>query len=160
MFWQTEPDVKIRDRQYLILLLGLAVGVLSIGQPGFLAAGSALAEQEIMEGKKISTERNFKMRSFTLLVMYQEEIGEHFTIVMALELVGENAWIEVRHRIPRIRNEFYRVLLGIVTFRRKGAPIPDIEIFRMVLLKAINETYGRKVVKDILIQQAFKKAVR
>jgi hypothetical protein len=151
--------VKIRGRQYLILLLGLAIGVLSIGQPGFLAVGSALAEQK-KEGKRLSPERYFKMRPFILPVMYKGEIEEHFTIVMALELADEDARLEVRYRIPRIRNEFYRVLLGIVTFRRKGAPIPDIEIFRTKLLKAFYETYGHKLVKDLLIQQAFKRAVR
>jgi hypothetical protein len=142
-----------------MLLLGLAISGLSIGQLGFLAIDSALAEQK-KEGKQLSAERYFKMRPFTLPVMYKGEIEEHFTIVMALELVDEEARLEVRHRVPRIRNEFYRVLLGIVTFRRKGAPIPDIEIFRSKLLKAFYETYGHKLVKDLLIQQAFKQAVR
>ena len=151
--------MKTRGRQYLMLLLGLAISGLSIGQLGFLAIDSALAEQK-KEGKQLSAERYFKMRPFTLPVMYKGEIEEHFTIVMALELVDEEARLEVRHRVPRIRNEFYRVLLGIVTFRRKGAPIPDIEIFRSKLLKAFYETYGHKLVKDLLIQQAFKQAVR
>jgi hypothetical protein len=149
----------MRGRKYLMLLLALVIGLQQLGSSGFLAVERAHAEPDDA-GKRLSSDRYFKLRPFTLPVLYKGEIEEHFTIVMALELVEEDARTEVRHRIPRIRNEFYRVLLGIVTFRRKGAPIPDIEIFRTKLLKSVYETYGRKLVKDILIQQAFKQAVR
>ena len=140
----------------LLLLLGLMTAV-----QGILSVDGRAEEPKAKPGEQgLSSARYFKMRPFTLPVMYKGEIEEHFTIVLALELAAEDARDEVRHRIPRIRNEFYRVLLGIVTFRRKGAPIPDIEIFRTKLMTVVDRTYGSKLVKDLLIQQAFKQAVR
>ncbi len=148
--------MKERGAPTLRLLLGLTIAVL-----GILSVDGRATEPKTSPGEQgLSSARYFKMRPFTLPVMYKGEIEEHFTIVLALELAAEDARDEVRHRIPRIRNEFYRVLLGIVTFRRKGAPIPDIEIFRSKLMTVVQKTYGSKLVKDLLIQQAFKQAVR
>lgn len=144
---------------FLILFFGLMAVFLSVGGERFsVNVGTSAHAQS--KGKPLSVTRYFKLRPFTLPVLYKGEIEEHFTIVMALELTNEDARDEVRRRAPRIRNEFYKALLSLVTFRRKGAPIPDIEVFKAKLMRVAIETCGRDRVKNLLIQQAFKRAVR
>lgn len=151
--------VKIRPHFALALISALLFGAPGIGPQGVQIVDSAYAEPQ-KKGKALSVSRYYKLRPFTLPVLFKGEIEEHFTIVMALELANEDARQEVHRRVPRVRNEFYKALLSLVTFRRKGAPIPDIEIFKARLLQVAQETYGPELVKNLLIQQAFKRAVR
>tara|TARA_R110000787_G_scaffold28283_23_gene77304 strand:- start:1772 stop:2227 length:456 start_codon:yes stop_codon:yes gene_type:complete len=151
--------VKIRSNLALALISAMLFGAAGVGPQGLRLVDAAYAEPQ-KKGKALSVTRYYKLRPFTLPVLFKGEIEEHFTIVMALELANEDARQEVHRRIPRVRNEFYKALLSLVTFRRKGAPIPDIEVFKVRLLQVAQETYGRELVKNLLIQQAFKRAVR
>lgn len=151
--------MRIRFHLALVLLSAVFFGALGVGPERSGLVGSAHAEPQ-KKGKSLPISRYYKLRPFTLPVLFKGEIEEHFTIVMALELAREDAREEVHRRVPRVRNEFYKALLSLVTFRRKGAPIPDIEIFRAKLLQVAQETYGPELVKNLLIQQAFKRAVR
>jgi hypothetical protein len=150
----------VRYLPFLLLAMFLAL------TPAFSSSAATSGEdgKDVQESGKplprLSSARFFKLKPFTLPVLYKGEIEEHFTLVLSLELFDEDDRDKVRHRIPRIRNEFYRALLSIVTFRRTGAPIPDIEIFRSRLLRILKKLYGEELVRDLLIQQAFKQSVR
>lgn len=148
-------------RRFLCINLTLLLS--SAPSLAFAAADAEKSKEEKSSQKppaQVTSARYFKLSPFTLPVLYKGEIEEHFTLVLSLELSDEDDREKIRHSLPRIRNEFYRALLSIVTFRRTGAPIPDIEIFRSRLLRVIRRLYGEKLVQDILIQQAFKQTVR
>lgn len=151
--------MKIRPHLALVLLSAMLSGAVGVGPQGLRLIDSAYAAPQ-KKGKALPTNRYYKLRPFTLPVLFKGEIEEHCTIVMALELGHEDARQEVHRRVARVRNEFYKALLSLVTFRRKGAPIPDIEIFKAKLLQVAQDTYGPELVKNLLIQQAFKRAVR
>lgn len=132
----------------------------------FLAStGSAAASKDNSAvesaGKpRLSQNQFYIMKPFTLPLLNKEgNVGEHFTIVIALELVDEQQRPLIARLVPKIRNEMYKVLYHLVTFRRKGAPIPDIGIFKYHLMKAAKKTTG-PMVRTLLVQQAFTRIVR
>ena len=132
----------------------------------FLAVAAAFsdsrtASEAVDDGSpRLSQNQFYIMKPFTLpLLKKTGQVGEHFTIVVALELVDEEQRATIARLVPRIRDEMYRVLYHLVTFRRKGAPIPDIGIFKYHLMQAAKKTSG-PLVKQLLVQQAFTRVAR
>lgn len=126
------------------------------------SSASAAATEEVKDGEKkkkkkgkLSERRFFTMEPFTVPVMDNGEIKEQFTIVIGMELNDEDDRSDIAASIPRIRNEVYNELLHLVTFRRRGASIPQISLFKSQLLKVTQGVMGEKV-KALVVQQAFK----
>ena len=139
----------------LVAVVAAAVGVFPLP-----ATDIAHAKDGAEKGERLSANKYYKFKPFTLPVLYKGQIEEHFTLVIAFELVDEPARLKVHQRLPRIRDEIYKELLKIVTFRRRGSPMPDIEIFKIRLLDVAFRTVGKEYVKNLLIQQAFKRSLR
>ena len=116
---------------------------------------AAAAEEPKKKTPRLSQRRFYTMEPFTIPMMVDGEIGEQFTIVIALELADEEDRGEIAHAVPRIRNEVYNELLHLVTFRRRGSPVPEVAVFKQQLLKVAKRVMGDKV-KALLVQQAFK----
>jgi hypothetical protein len=110
--------------------------------------------------KRLSANRYFVLRPFVLPLLIKGEIEEQFTIVIALEMEDSDSRGEIRRVIPRVRNNLYKTLYGLVTFRRRGSPIPDIDVFKNRLLEITQAVTGTELVKDLLVQQAFRKVIR
>jgi hypothetical protein len=110
--------------------------------------------------KRLSAHRYYTMRPFTLPLMQNGEVMEQFTIVIAIELGFEDARSDIHRMIPRFRNEMYKTLYSLVTFRRRGSELPDIEIFKKRLLQVAHRVGSKKLIKNLLIQQAFKRDIR
>ena len=104
---------------------------------------------------RLSQRRFYTLQPFTVPLLTDGEITEQFTIVISLELADEDDRIDIAHSLPRIRNELYNELLHLVTFRRKGERIPQISIFKQLLLKTTQGVTGDKI-KSLVVQQAFK----
>jgi len=100
------------------------------------------------------------MKPFTLPLLRNGEIEEHFTLVISMEIADEDGRADLAKRVPRIRDNMYQTLFQMVTFRRHGAPIPDVDMFKERLLKVALHVAGKKLVKGILVQQAFKQPVQ
>tara|TARA_Y100001936_G_scaffold253631_1_gene319572 strand:+ start:8776 stop:9240 length:465 start_codon:yes stop_codon:yes gene_type:complete len=111
-------------------------------------------------GKRLSANRYYTMRPFTLPLMQNGQVMEQFTIVIAMELGYEDARSDVHRMIPRFRNEMYKTLYSLVTFRRRGSALPEIEIFKKRLLKVAQRVSSKRMIKNLLIQQAFKRDIR
>lgn len=111
-------------------------------------------------GKRLSANRYYTMRPFTLPLMQNGVVQEQFTIVIAMELGFEDARSDVHRMIPRFRNEMYKTLYSLVTFRRRGSSLPEIEIFKKRLLQVAHRVASKKLIKNLLIQQAFKRDIR
>jgi hypothetical protein len=124
-------------------------------------AVAAAAEDEKAEGedgkkkKRLSQRRYYTLDPFTVPLMASGEIKEEFTIVVSIEMSDEDNRIDIAYAMPRIRHEVYNELLHLVTFRRRGASIPQIAIFKKQLYKVTERVLGEKI-KAILVQQAFK----
>ena len=88
-------------------------------------------------------------------MMDNGEISEQFTIVIGVELADEDDRFDIFHSVPRIRNEVYNELLHLVTFRWRGAAIPQLTVLRLQLLMVTQRLVGDKI-KVLVIQQAFK----
>ena len=88
-------------------------------------------------------------------MMNNGSIDEQFTIVIGIELSDEDDRSDIAHSVPRIRNEVYNELLHLVTFRRRGASIPQIAVLKSQLLTVTQRVMGGKI-KALVIQQAFK----
>lgn len=105
---------------------------------------------------RLSHIRYFTLKPFTLPLMHNGEITEQFTLVISMEIADEDGRAELARRVPRIRDNMYQALYQMVTFRRRGAPIPDVDMFKERLLRVALRFAGKDLVKDILVQQAFK----
>ena len=141
-------------------IAGIAVLAAALSVAGALpvAVSSAYAAAEEDPKKtapRLSQRRYYTMEPFTVPMMIDGEIGEQFTIVIALELSDEDYRADIAHAVPRIRNEVYNELLHLVTFRRRGSPVPEVMVFKQQLLKVAQRVVGEKV-RALLVQQAFK----
>jgi hypothetical protein len=136
-----------------VLTAALSVGT---GLPAVPSQVLAAAGEKAEAGEpRLSHRRFYTLEPFTIPLLVDGEIGEQFTIVVALELADEDHRGDVAHAVPRIRNEVYNELLSLVTFRRRGAQVPDVIVFKEQLLKVAQRVVGDKV-KALLVQQAFK----
>lgn len=113
------------------------------------------ADEEGKNKKRLSQRRYYTLDPFTVPLMASGEIKEQFTIVLSIEMTDEDHRIDIAYAIPRIRHEVYNELLHLVTFRRKGATIPQIAIFKKQLFRVAERVVGDKV-KAVVVQQAFK----
>src|SRR5690606_35798478 len=126
------------------------------GLPAVESSALAATEEKADGGEpRLSHRRFYTMAPFTIPLLVNGEIGEQFTIVVALELADEDDRGYIAHAVPRIRNELYSELLNLVTFRRSGAQLPEVAVFKEQLLKVAQRVVGDKV-KTLLVQQAFK----
>lgn len=127
---------------------------MSVPSPA-LAAAEAPEHGAKKDKVKLSQRRFFTMEPFTVPMMTNGAINEQFTIVIGLELAHEENRSDIAHSVPRIRNEVYNELLHLVTFRRRGAPIPQISVLKSQLYSVAERVMGDKI-KSLVIQQAFK----
>lgn len=100
--------------------------------------------------------RYYTMKPFTLPLMEGGVVTEQFTLVISMEIADEDGRADLARRVPRIRDNMYQTLFQMVTFRRRGAPIPDVDMFKERLLKVALHVAGKELVKSILVQEAFK----
>lgn len=137
----------------------MAIAVLSLQLSGFLSvavAAAADAEKGQKKNKvKLSERRYYTMEPFTVPIMVNGSIKEQFTIVIGIELANEDNRNDISRSVPRIRNEVYNELLHLVTFRRRGASVPQIAVLKSQLFAVTQRLMGDKV-KALVIQQAFK----
>lgn len=109
---------------------------------------------------KLPATRYYTLSPFTLPLFEGEDVVEQMTIVIALELIDSDKRIDVERMVPKIRDAMYRELYNMVTFRRRGQPMPDVDMFKVRLLRAIRVVAGEKLIKTLLVQQAFKRPAR
>lgn len=95
--------------------------------------------------KRLSVYRYYTVRPFTLPLIQNGKVLEQFTIVIAMELGYEDARSDIHRMVPRFRNEMYKTLYSLVTFRRRSSELPDIEIFKKVLLQVSQRVGSKKV---------------
>lgn len=134
------------------------LGALSLvgALPIVVSSAHAAAEEEPKKATpRLSQRRYYTLEPFTVPMMIDGEIGEQFTLVIALELSDEDHRADIAHAVPRLRNEVYNELLHLVTFRRRGAQVPEVMVFKQQLLKVAQRVVGEKV-RALLVQQAFK----
>jgi len=108
---------------------------------------------------RVSQNRYYTMKPFTMPLLRNGRVVEHFTLVISMELAEEDARVGLVRRIPRIRDNMYRTLFQMITFRRRGAPLPDVDMFKKRLRKIAVRVAGKDLVSDVLVQQAFKQTV-
>jgi len=151
-------------RLFQILTLSLSLAAISTLTTAPFVSKEAVAaktkEKKPKGGKRLFATRYYIMRPFTLPVIQNGEILEQFTIVIAMELQYEDARSDIHRMVPRFRNEMYKTLYSLVTFRRRGSELPDIEIFKKRLLQVAHRVGSKKLIKNLLIQQAFKRDIR
>lgn len=144
-----------RTALLVLIALGLAA---PCSWPGPSLPGTAQAATK--QKSRLSATRYYTLAPFTLPLFEGDDVVEQMTLVIALELTSDDKREEVSHIVPKIRDALYRELYAMVTFRRKGAPEPDVDMFKTRLYRAIRATAGEKLVKTLLVQQAFKRPAR
>ena len=136
----------------------LAILLVSFQVSAYSSVAAAATETEEDAEKKpktkLSQRRFYTLEPFTVPMMNEGAIDEQFTIVIGIELAHEENRSDVAHSVPRIRNEVYNELLHLVTFRRRGASIPQIAVLKSQLFSVAQKVMGDKV-RSIVIQQAF-----
>jgi hypothetical protein len=151
-------------RLFQILTLSLSLAAIStLATAPFISNAAVAAKakgKKPKSDKRLSVYRYYTMRPFTLPMMQNGEVLEQFTIVIAMELGYEDARGEIHRMLPRFRNEMYKTLYSLVTFRRRSTELPDIEIFKKRLLQVARRVGSKKMIKNLLIQQAFKRDIR
>jgi hypothetical protein len=144
-----------------VLSISILFPVIAISLQVTAYSSSVLAATESQEaGKKknkvkLSQRRFYTLEPFTVPMMNDGAINEQFTIVIGIELGDEDDRSDIAHSVPRIRNEVYNELLHLVTFRRRGASIPQLAVLKSQLLSVTQRVMGEKI-KALVIQQAFK----
>ncbi len=102
----------------------------------------------------------FTMKPLTVPLLKDGVVTHHFTLVVALELANEKTRSKVFHLTPRLRDAMYRMLYRMVTFRRKGSPIPPVAIFKRNLSKIAIDVASTELVTSLIVQHAFKRRLR
>ena len=95
------------------------------------------------------------LKPFIVPMLVDKDVSEHFTVVVAVEVFDEDARHMVRDLLPRLRHRVYQELLRIVTFRRRGAKLLTIDNIKSRLNFVVMEVVGDKVIKALLVLQAF-----
>lgn len=108
---------------------------------------------------RLSQTRFMTMKPFTVPLFKDGRVVEHFTLMVSLELADADRRTELFHLTPKLRDTMYRTLYRIVTFRRKGSPLPHVDIFKQNLLKVVLEVAGDELVASLLVQQAFRRVL-
>jgi hypothetical protein len=155
-------ESKTRNRRPALRRLLGAAACIGILLGGDLAAGTAAASASSAERNRsrLSQTMFYTMEPFTVPLLDNDVVVEHFTLVIALELADPDKRSAVFHMVPRLRDAFYRVLFRMVTFRRKGSPIPHVDAFKKNLYNVAHELAGSELVTSLLVQQAFKRPLR
>jgi len=109
---------------------------------------------------QLPANRYYTLQPFTLPLFDGEDVVDQMTIVIALELASDDKRQDVERIVPMIRDVMYRELFRMVSFRRKGQPLPDVDMFKARLSRAIRVVAGEKLVKSLLVQQAFERPAR
>lgn len=104
--------------------------------------------------------RYYTLKPFTLPLLVQGRVTEHFTLVISMEMTEEDARVDLSRRVPRLRDNMYQTLFQMVTFRRRGAPLPDVDMFKERLMKIALRVAGKDLVKGILVQLAIRQPVK
>ncbi len=146
----------------------ISFAVLILAPTGLSAAPKAEAASAPATGKpifdinkdRLPQTRYYTLRPFTLPLLVKGRVTEHFTLVISMEMANEEARPDLSQRVPRLRDNMYQTLFQMVTFRRRGAPIPDVDMFKDRLLKVALKVAGKDLVKDILVQFVFRKRVQ
>jgi flagellar basal body-associated protein FliL len=155
------PARRLRSIMFLAALVLAGLPVLPVA--GSLTATSADAREKRPpppNRNKLSATRYYTLAPFTLPLFDGEEVVEQMTIVIALEMADDDARPDVERIVPKIRDAMYRELFRMVSFRRKGQPLPDVDMFKARLSRAIRVVAGEKLVKSMLVQQAFERPAR
>lgn len=101
----------------------------------------------------------YTMKPFTLPLLVKGRVTEHFTLVISMEMTEEDSRVDLSRRVPRLRDNMYQTLFQMITFRRRGAPLPDVDMFKERLLKIALKVAGKNLVKGILVQLAIRQPV-
>ena len=138
----------------LMAVLGLAAAIV---------APAISAEQLLAQAQKrsrLSSSAYYNMKPFVLPIMVDGMVREQFNLVVALELADEDMRSKVYHLTPRLRDAMYLKLYQMVTFRRRGSPIPHVDAFKKILFEVAREIAGTELVTALVVQQAFKRRAR
>ena len=146
--------IKVLFFSVLLAVIAVSLQVTAFSSPA-IAATEAQEDGKKKNKIKLSQRRFYTLEPFTVPMMNNGTINEQFTIVIGIELSDEDDRSDIAHSVPRIRNEVYNELLHLVTFRRRGASIPQIAVLKSQLLSVTQRVMGEKV-KALVIQQAFK----
>lgn len=139
----------------LLAVIAVSLQVSALSSVAIAATEAQENGEQKKNNIKLSKRRFFTLAPFTVPMMDNGSIREQFTLVIGIELADEDDRADIAHSVPRIRNEVYNELLHLVTFRRRGAPIPQIMVLKSQLLTVTQRVMGDKV-KALVIQQAFK----
>lgn len=131
-----------------------------LGGQAFLPRAASAQSSGGRKRRRLSQTLFFTMKPLAVPIFRGEEVIEHFTVVIALELADPDRRREVYRLVPRLRDAFYRILYRLVTFRRKGSPMPHVEIIKRTLYETAAEIAGPELVSSLLVQQAFNRRVR
>jgi hypothetical protein len=142
------------------LLAIAALAVLTTALAAVAPAGATERHAPPPRKNKLSATRYLTLAPFTVPLFDGEDVVEQMTVVIALEMASDDARPDVEHMVPLIRDAMYRELLRMVSFRHKGQPLPDVDMFKARLSRAIRVVAGEKLVKSLLVQQAFARPAR
>lgn len=142
----------------MLAMLGCVVIMLcALASDALGAAGDAARKRN---SEQLPPSHYYTMKPFTLPIMAKGRVVEHFTLVVALELADKDKRSAVFHLTPRLRDAMYQMLYQMVTFRRKGSPIPSVNIFKQNLSKVALKLAGTDLVTSLVVQQAFSRRLR
>ena len=135
--------------------------MVALGLSAAIAAPANSAEQQLAQSRsRLSASSYYNMRPFVLPIMKDGVVREQFNLVVALELADDDKRSEVYHLTAPLRDAMYIKLFQMVTFRRRGSPIPHVDAFKKILYEVAREIAGPELVTALVVQQAFKRRAR
>ncbi len=113
-----------------------------------------------MKKLRLSAASFYTMKPFILPILQDGIVKEQFTLVLALELTDSDARDDIYHLVAPLRDALYHKLYQMVTFRRRGSPIPHVDAFKTRLVAVASEIIGTEHITAMVVQQAFKRRAR
>jgi hypothetical protein len=138
----------------------LALAAACTAAPGAVVTALANPGKPSPARDRLSAARFFTLEPFTLPLLENGQVAEQFTLVIAIEIRRERQRDAIVRLTPRLRDSMYRELYRMVTFRREGAPLPEVDDFKDRLYDIARSVAGEEIVVALLVQQAYKRRVR
>lgn len=132
-----------------------------------LAAGAsggdkATAKQKPRGGQQLRARgvEYISLSPFSIPVVRNDEVARQFMVIVVLELSREDQRDAVQHLLPRIRNEFYRTLLQLLSFNRDLYDAPPMGAIKTRLQDVAMGVVGKDNIKNVLIQAILERQLR
>lgn len=97
------------------------------------------------------------LETLNIAVIHNRRIEKHVVLQVALEVVDENARVDVSKSLPRIKDAFIKDMYDYYAYQSPGKSGVNVEVIKRRLKRTVDEVMKDGSVKNVLIQGAIER---